>query len=141
MAKKGTPLPESQNGKNIFNGPVRIGRDFIGGDQYNFPAPANKDEFITQLQQIQSVLAEIQKRSDLAPVKAAEVKEAHDDIEKAIVQAQQPLPVAKKIKSTLDYTKDVMESLDSGIKTAMGLGATIALLGTLAANALHIFGM
>jgi len=143
MAKNITPKPEEQNGKNIFNAPVKVGRDFIAGDQvnYNIQAPTSRQEFLIYLNQVQQTLIAASQAPNLTRQQVETVKFAQIQLTPALEEAQKQQPMVIKIKTALDSTKSVMESLDESIKTAIGLGSTIALLGTLAANAAHLFGM
>lgn len=143
MAKKSTPKPE-QNAHHInnFNAPIKVGRDFIAGDQINnIQPPATREEFIAQMQQVQIVMASIQQRPELTEQKRQEVEYVREEMNKAIEEAGKPKPLAMRIKTTMENAKMVMDSLDEGIKSALNLGGTIATVGAMALSVAQLFGM
>ncbi len=139
----GRTTRKSENPKihNEFNAELKISRDFIAGDQYNFnvPQPENRQDYLAQMVQVQAVLAEIQMHPELTPTAAQEIQLAQEKMEEAIAESQKEQPLARRIKSALDTVSDVMHSLDESLKTAMNLGATLATLGVLTDAAMKVF--
>lgn len=143
MAKKSAPKTEQDaHHINNFNAPIKVGRDFIAGDQINnIQPPATREEFIAQMQQVQIVLASIQQLPELTEQKRQEVEYIQEEMAKTLEEAQKPAPVAMRIKTTIENAKTVMDSLDAGIKSALNLGGTIATVGAMALSVAQLFGM
>jgi len=140
MAKKVTPKPPEKNEGAIIYGNVNA-NTFIGRDQVNYNNQQTLNintpaEFVAELRRLQ---AEIQSlKSQLEAEDALQAEVVIQQVGTAIVEAEQPQPVGEKIRAKLEKAQKTMALLDDTIKSAAGLGATLA---GLAALALTVFGL
>lgn len=140
MIKKVSPNPE-QNAHHInnFNGNIQVKGEFIAGDQvnsYNIQPPANREEFIIQLQQVQAQIIEI-KKSGLSSAQTKILELAEGKVNEAVSEAQQPQTHGESIKATLTEAKETLDMLSGSLTSAMTLGTTI---GGLILIVIKIFG-
>jgi hypothetical protein len=135
MDKNVNPKPE-QNANNIFNAPVRVGRDFIAGNQINLAPPENREEFLTQLQQVQAQINEI-KKGGLTPSQTKILELAEEKVSEAVSEANQPHSRGESIKAALAEAKETMDLLSGSLTSAATLGTII---GGLILTAMKLFG-
>jgi hypothetical protein len=137
--------PKNSSGTNItVHGNINVGRDFVARDQYNtiihnetinnISSPA---DFISALNQLKAEIEALKSQPNLEPVVARRLNTVQDDIADVIAEAESDVPVAERIKSTLESAKDTMDRISGSIGSAVTLGTT---LGNLALIAWKVFG-
>ena len=129
-------------------GNVTARRDIVIGDQYNIKAHnvALRDlyqsieqvrspkEFVAKAQEVKAKIAEIKQDPQLPAAQQEAIDVVEGQVQQVIDEAQKPKPLAARINATLTGAKAVMDSLGSGVKSAIGLGTALAGLGQIAAK-------
>lgn len=142
---KKKPSTPRKTGGVVFNiqGDIKIGRDFVGGDQVNYMTntisnnATSPAEFMAELQKLISEIQALKSQPEVEPTSKRMLSTVEEDLKDAIDEARKEKPVAERIKATLDRSKEMMDKLGGGIASAMNLGTV---LGSLALMTMKIFG-
>ena len=140
-----TATSKKADGPNIIiHGNINVGGDFISRDQYktvitnetinNISSPA---DFVAALNQLRAEIEALKVQPSIKPAVACRLNTVEGDIADVITEAKNEKPVAERIKSTLESTKDTMNLIKGSVGSAVALGTA---LGKLALIAWKIFG-
>ena len=130
---------EKMTGGVVVGGSLKVGRDMVMRDQYNWQAAqiASPQDFVSELERLRAQIAELKREPELTPAQVRRVEVVEADVQDALQEAQKPQPLGARINTTLDGAKETMTKLGEGVQAAVGLGATLAGLGQMA---LRLFG-